>query len=243
MGRAGGKVEPTTIVDAMTNEEVHDERAFIRRGTSVGAVLLSAAVAALAVAGSAAADGASKQEADVVGQGPAGPVVSEEGARLTRTRSRLRAKLAMPTPEPGSYVYPGPNAWHPNGTAPGFPEVYTLWVFVFNYPDLCSAPCDGNDIAVTAPAHGGAFGVDGIIAYTSNLRLAGKVTRDTTPFVGSPLLEPLTAEVHLAVAPHGKVDPSNLQNQLTRPVGSPPIWWLAFFLPGGSDAAGEEDDD
>jgi hypothetical protein len=123
---------------------------------------------------------------------------------------------------------------------PGFPEVFTLWVFVFNYPDLCSTPCNADDLGVTAPARGGAFGVDALIASKSNMRLAGKVRRDTTPFVGSPLLEPLTAEVHLAVAPHRRVDLTNLENQPTWPVGSPPLWWPAFFLPGGSDAEAEE---
>jgi hypothetical protein len=212
----------------------------LRHAAILAAVLQSAAVAALAVAGGAAAHPAPRQEADVVGQGPAGPVVSEEGAQLSRGRNHIRAKLRMPTPEPGSYVYPGPNAWHPNGTTPGFPEVFTLWVFVFNYPDLCPTPCNADDLGVTAPARGGAFGIDGLIASKSNMRLAGKVRRATTPFVGSPLLEPLTAEVHLAVAPHGQVDLTNLENQLTRPVGSPPLWWLAFFLPGGDDAEAEE---
>jgi hypothetical protein len=213
-----------------------------RRAALVTVVVLWAATTALAVAAGAAAHGGSKQEADVVGQGPSGSVVSEDGAKLVRTQDRLRVKLRMPTPAPGSYVYPGPNAFHPNGTTPGYPEVFTLWVFVFNYPDLCSAPCDGNDLGVSAPARGGAFGVDGLIAYKSKVRLAGEVTRHTTPFVGSSLLEPLTAEVHFAVAPHGKVDPANVENQLTKPVGSPPMWWLAFFLPGQDDAAEGDDD-
>jgi hypothetical protein len=200
----------------------------IKTRALLAVVVLSAAAVALTVAGGAAADGASLRRADVVGQGPSGPVVSENGAKLIRTAHHLQVKLRMPTPEPGSYVYPGPNTWHPNGTWPGYPEVFTFWVFVFNYPELCSDPCDGNDVGDT-PAKGGAFGVDALIAYTSQISLAGKIHKDTIPFSGSPLLEPETAAVHFAVAPHGAVDPDNIENQLTRPVGSPPMWWLAIF--------------
>lgn len=48
-------------------------------------------------------------------------------------------------------------------------------------------------------------------------------------FAGIPLQEPRTAEVHLAVAPHGQLDPAVMPNQITMPIGSPPMWWLAIF--------------
>lgn len=37
----------------------------------------------------------------------------------------------MPTPQPGTYVYP-PN---PPGIVPGHPEVFTHWPFAFNLID------------------------------------------------------------------------------------------------------------
>jgi len=43
------------------------------------------------------------------------------------------------------------------------------------------------------------------------------------------LLEPRTAEVHLAVAPHGGLQPNLLPDQITKPVGAPAHWWLAIF--------------
>jgi hypothetical protein len=43
------------------------------------------------------------------------------------------------------------------------------------------------------------------------------------------LLEPRTAEVHVAVAPHGQLEPALLPDQITKPIGSPPFGWIAIF--------------
>jgi len=43
------------------------------------------------------------------------------------------------------------------------------------------------------------------------------------------LTDPQTAEVHLAVAPHGALQPETLPNQITTPIGDPSFWWVAFF--------------
>jgi hypothetical protein len=104
-------------------------------------------------------------------------------------------------------------------------------MFVFNYPALCSAPCDSNDLGVAAPARGGAFSAAGHVVGGPNLSLDGHVSMNTTPFAGSMLLEPRTAEVHLAVAPHGEVRPELLPDQISKPIGSPPFWWVAIFAP------------
>lgn len=199
------------------------------------------AFAALALAGAAAVATAgagviSSQTADVRGQGPGGPVVAEDGATLQRSDSGLSVKLGMPTPEPGTYLYPPAQTKPPApftfpAAVPGHPEAYSLWAFVFNYPELCSIPCDANDIGATAPARGGAFNVAGHVVGGPNLELAGHISLNSTPFGGSMLLEPGTAEVHVAVAPHGKLDPELLPDQITKPIGNPSFWWISIFEP------------
>ena len=62
------------------------------------------------------------------------------------------------------------------------------------------------------------------------LEVALLLEENSTPFSGSMLLEPLAAEVHLAVAPHGKVDPALLPDQITKPIGNPAFWWIATFI-------------
>ena len=172
--------------------------------------------------------GVSTETGDVFGQGMTGPVVSSGGATLKRSENGLSVKLTMPTPEPGTYMYPPGNAFQPEGAIPGHPEAYSLWAFVFNYPDLCSDPCDSNDLGATS-AQGGAFNAGGHVVGGGTLNLSGRVSRNSSPFTGSRLLEPLTAEVHLAVAPHGKLQPRVLPDQIKKPIGSPGFWWLALF--------------
>lgn len=191
-------------------------------------LLAAALAAALAVAASAFAGGVTAQTADVRGQGAAGPIVAEDGAILQRSDNGLSVKLQMPTPEPSSYTYPPGNMFLP-AAVPGSPEAYSLWAFVFNYPALCSTPCDSNDIGTTTPARGGVFNAAGHVVGGSTLSLNGHVATNSTPFAGSTLLEPRTAEVHLAVAPHGALDPALLPDQIAKPIGSPPFWWISVF--------------
>ena len=61
------------------------------------------------------------------------------------------------------------------------------------------------------------------------LTLNGHVSVGTPQFPGSPMLEPRTADVHLAVAPHGKLDAALLPDQITKPIGNPDFWWIANF--------------
>jgi len=191
---------------------------------AVAAVVL-AATAVVAAAGAASVD---KQTEDVMGQGPGGPLVAEEGARLQRSDNGISVKLRMPTPEPGSYAYPPGNAFLP-AAVPGSPEAYTLWVFVFNYPALCTMPCDLDDIGAATPARGGVYNAAGHVVAGSTLSLEGHVSAGSAPFAASPLLEPRTADIHLAVAPHGKLVPELLPDQITKPIGDPSFWWFAIF--------------
>ena len=195
-------------------------------------ILLS--LAALVLAATAGAEGVTTQTASVLGQmDPTRDAVSDGSASIQRSDSGISAKLSMPTPESGTYMYPpAQTAPFPFPAAvPGHPEAFSLWMFVFNYPALCSAPCDGDDLGAATPARGGAFSTAGHVVGGPNLSLDGYVSMNTTPFSGSMLLEPRTAEVHLAVAPHGEVRPELLPDQISKPIGSPPFWWLAIFAP------------
>lgn len=190
------------------------------------AALVLAAFAAPAVAGA----GAERETRDVLNQGGAG-VYAADAAILTRKPNGLSIKVSMPTPESGSYVYA-------DGTVPGAPEVFTGWAFVFNYPDLCTdGVCDGDDLGDTL-AQGGVYNFAGHPAGGSTLTLSGQISVGQPAlapppiFVGAPLQSPATAEVHVAIAPHGQLDPSQMPEQITTPVGSPACgcWWLALFV-------------
>jgi hypothetical protein len=201
--------------------------------TSTTTPLLAAAalaVASLAVVTTTGAAAIDTQTADVRGQGPAGLVVAEGGATLQRSDTGLSVKVTMPTPQPGTYMYPPGNAFLP-AAVPGYPEAYSLWIFVFNYPALCSAPCNADDIGAATPARGAVFNAAGHVEGGGSLTLSGHASTGSAPFAGSPLLEPRTAEVHLAVAPHGALDPALLPDQITKPIGSPDFWWIAIFNP------------
>ncbi|MEH6587767.1 MAG: hypothetical protein V7720_14490 [Halioglobus sp.] len=171
--------------------------------------------------------GATRETVDVGGQGGVGPVVSANGATLMRGSNGITISLGMPTPVPGSYDYP-------LGAVPGHPEVYTGWAFVFNHPDLCSDPCNGDDIGAATDAQGGVYNIAGHVSGGGNLQMVGHVSTGETPFGGAahaPLQNPRGAEVHVAVAPHGWLDPSIMPDQIKTPIGNPAFWWVAFFIP------------
>ena len=186
-------------------------------------------IAALFCCNQLQAEGSMKSTVDVVGQGMAGPVVSADGATLIRTENGITASLSMPTPVSGSYTYPIGNAFQPMVFA-GHPEAFTGWMFVFNNPEACTDPCNGDDLGPT-PARGGAFNFAGHVVGGSTLNLTGHISKRSEPFVGVPIDNPLGAEVHLAVAPHGGLQPDLLPTQITFPIGTSAEWWLAIFLP------------
>ncbi len=181
---------------------------------------------------SAMGQGSAIQKSDVIGQSDAGPIVSPDGAMLVRLRHGLTASLNMPTPPPGSYNYPAPNAFQ-DTVLQGHPEVFTGWIFIFNSPENCTDPCDLDDIGIDNPAKGGAYNFAGHVVGGPNMQLTGHIAVGETPFAPShaPLSNPSGAEVHLAVAPHGTLQPDQLPGQITLPIGGPADWWLAFFKP------------
>jgi len=171
--------------------------------------------------------------ADVFGQGLGGPVIAIDGAQIVRKKNQLLINVRVPTPESGSYSYPPGNPWN-NDAIQGSPEAFSLWAFIFNDPSLCTGGgpgiCTGADARNGTPG-AGAFNVAGHLVAGSVLQLSGNVTFTSTPFGGAPLTDPLTAEVHLAIAPHGALQPETMPNQLQSPIGGPDYWWIAAFPP------------
>ena len=183
-------------------------------------------LAAPALAGAHAPSGKTVEYADVMNQGGLG-VYSADGARLVRQPQGLAASVRMPTPTPGGYTLPA-------GYTPGHPEVFTLWAFVFNYPELCSGPCNGDDLGLDKPARGGAYNLGGHAKGGGGmLNIGGRISTGEAPFRWAPLEAPATAEVHLAVAPHGALDPATLPNEFRIPTGNSACgcWWVSIFLP------------
>lgn len=170
--------------------------------------------------GAVAPLGAGAEHADVMQQGGGG-VYAAGGAMLLRQPDGIRVSVTMPTPQPGTYTYPA-------GRAEGQPEVFTLWVFVFNHPELCSSPCDMDDLGDT-PAKGGVYNGGGHVASGASMTIAGRIGVGEPPFGAWPLESPETAEIHLAVAPHGELNPSTLPVEFHSPAGAPPFWWVAIF--------------
>lgn len=190
-------------------------------------MIATVALAALGISGQAAAE-----TMDVVGQGPGGSVVAADGARLIRGPNGINISLVMPTPQPFSYVYPAPNGFQPE-VFMGHPEVFTGWAFIFNYPDECSdGVCGMDDLGSDKPAKGAAYNYAGHVVGGRTLRLTGRIGLNDVPFPavpGAPLENPFGAEVHIAIAPHGTLQPDMLPGQISTPIGTGAEWWLAIF--------------
>ncbi len=185
-----------------------------------------------------ACDSAAGGEHATLGEPTTEEPYAVDGAVLVRGDDGLRVTAEMPTPEPGSYTYPTGDMtppWaepHPDVVpgSNGEPETFTLWLIIFNYPDLCTESCDADDLGLDTSARGGVFQADGRIAAAATLELSGTVRLGQTASMGSPLENPLGAEIHFAIAPHGRaLDGPDLWRQLNGPVGNPSLWWVAEF--------------
>lgn len=195
-----------------TNERAANvSRRTVLKASTVG-------IGGLVATGTAVADGrgVTRQTAAVSGQGPAGDVVAGGRATIKRSDDGIGAKVRMPTPDPGSYAYPDPDEYD-TVSAPGHPEGFTLWVFVFDDP--------GDDDFT------GAFLGAGHLVGGDTLTLSGHVSTTTDPFVGERLANPRGAAVRLAVAPHGEVDDEIMPEQIKTPGGAQEHWWFASFDP------------
>jgi hypothetical protein len=170
--------------------------------------------------------------ADVMNQGGVG-IYAPDGAHVVRQTNGLRASIRMPTPQPGQYVYPT----NPPGIVPGHPEIFTLWMFAFNHPELCTGGiCDGDDLGDDAAAKGSVYNVAGHVTSGRWLNLSGRIAVGQPALapagvVPTPLTNPSGAEIHLAVTSHGALDPSTLPGEFRSPTGSPACgcWWVSVF--------------
>jgi hypothetical protein len=179
-----------------------------------------AVVAALFVVAAVPAVAGQPARADVANQGGGG-VYATDGASLVRTRSGLSISVTIPTPPSGNYVYPV-------GAVAGNPEVFTAWAFIFNDPDNCTDPCNGDDLASQGAVYNLAGHANG---SGGNLTLAGHIGVGQSSFNFGELTNPLGAEIHVAIAPHGALDSATLPAEFSTPAGSPfcGCWWVAVF--------------
>ena len=182
---------------------------------------------AMAIGGTSPATAGEAETADVHAQGGTS-VVAADGARLIRQPKGLHVSMTMPAPAPGTYIYPA-------GTSPGSPEVFTLWMFVFNNPENCTDPC-GPDDTTNPDVEFGVYNPAGHVNAGSGLTLSGRAgvgePAQAPPGVDPfPLSNPAGAEIHLAVTSHGGLDPATLPNEFRIPTGSPMCgcWWTATF--------------
>lgn len=196
------------------------------------------AVAAIVASIAATASAGTWETEDIFGQGMAGPTVAVDGARINRGASGVTASVTMPTPGPGTYVYPAaPTA----SGVPGHPEAFSLWVFIFFNPEECAVPnlCGPNDLINDLDVIAGAYNAGGHLAAGPKLTMSGRITAKTMSF-GGPNAETIEealalgytiadAEIHVAVAPHGALAPELLPEQIKTPAGNPSHWWLAIF--------------
>ena len=185
--------------------------------------------------------GAISQTEDVAAQPASGHGGAENGATLVRTKKGFTGIVTMPTPLPGMYTYPPHTCPNPAaGFFTGAAETFTLWAFTFDEPSACSDAagnvppvgdpvCDSDDV-FSDPPRGGAFNVGGHVVGGPQLHLAGHITKNIVPAAGAPLTNPQGSEIHLAVAPHGALDPQSMPAQIKTPIGCPPLWWAAIFL-------------
>jgi hypothetical protein len=199
------------------------------------------------------------QQADDVGNAPTlqlSPdleLIRVEDALLTRDPDGLTFEISMDVPTPATYVYP-------DEVPPGrraSPELFTMWSFIFNFPEACTSGsgdelCGPDDF--TDAARGGVYGLAGHVTaidvsggpFELDRDAGGRMTfhrrievgdpeRPNPEEVTYPLENPLGAEVHVAIAPHGQMDPATVVTELFNPAGNPDCgcWWGAAFLPPG----------
>ncbi len=149
-------------------------------------------------------------------------VYENNGAILRRNPNSISAMVSIDTPEPGTYCYAdGDTAVAEAGP----PEGFTLWLFTFDEEQGGFDPDDPDEGPFP---WSGAFFIAGHIVGGPNLNLSGQISRQTEPFGGFPLENP-NVEVHLAVAPHGALDPAIMPEQIQTPAGTPGHWWVSFF--------------
>jgi hypothetical protein len=138
-------------------------------------------------------------------------VANEGTATLKRSDSGVKMKISTPV---GGEMWDLPFNPPPALSVDEFWEVgdaTTNWFVVFNNPAGCTAPCGEDDVVAGIP-FGGPAGVSvhfaaGHVAGSSTWRAAGSLREgDTSRMVfGAPLIDAMTAEVHIIVKSHGQM--------------------------------------
>ncbi|MGH8945444.1 MAG: hypothetical protein ACRDVL_04785 [Acidimicrobiia bacterium] len=193
---------------------------------------LIAATALVTTLFATAAAAGSRETADLFGQGMGGPVVGV--ASIRRGASSVTASVSMPTPV--NYAVP------PGATSSGelgSPAAFSLWVFIFFNPEECAAAICGPADLANPDVVGAGYNAGGHLVSGPHLTISGIANPQSQPF-GPGTLETIgqaldlgyniaDAEIHVAVAPHGKLDPSLLPAQIGTPAGTPAFWWIALY--------------
>jgi len=172
-----------------------------------------------------------------------------ENTTIMRSDQKVHLHLDLLTPEAGDYTYPE----NVGATQQQQPEVFTGWAFVFNYPELCETPyeCGANDFNDTVKAGvynfggmtnslsqegGGAMTLngmtDGFVRIVGDILVGQEQRPDLPPEATTFALEnPMGAEIHAAIAPHGQFDSTTIAAELYNPTGNPACgcWWVAVF--------------
>lgn len=182
---------------------------------------------------------AKAETSNVAGQGSVG-VWAKNGVTLIRSEDGVEVSMEMPRPMPGTYDYPE-GGLQANGSihppvSEGEDEVFTLWFFNFNYPELCKDPYACRIVDINGDedwepiAEGGIYQLDGVIASGNVIKMSGEVLVGAPALTGADLTNPLCSHVHIGMAPHGvALEGDDLVTQLNSGVGSPDWWWAAEF--------------
>ncbi len=166
--------------------------------------VLTVAILAAALAVPASAAPAIHQTVDV--NEFSGALVAADGASLVRTDSGVNMRASTTVGGELFDLFAGPLGvdWEVG-------DATTNWFVVFNNPDACSAPgCGEDDVqdAATGANNDPGVGVHfatGHVAGSSRWRSAASLREGDLSGVlfGSPLLDAMTAEVHIVVRSHG----------------------------------------
>lgn len=208
---------------------------------SRSAWIVAAVVVIVVVAVALAIQFASSAEAetgDVKGQGGRG-VWAIDGVTLVRFDDGVEVSMQVPRPQPGTYEYPPaetPSGGYHPPVSQGEEEVFTMWLFNFNHPELCKDPyvCRDVDISgengVAPAAEGGVYRVDGVVVSGEFVTMKGTVLVGSPAAVGADMTNPLCSHVHVAMAPHGQaLEGDDLLDQLNTSIGGTDWWWAALF--------------
>lgn len=220
----------------------------MRKPRTAASLLLAGSLALIATGAAAEGMGTPADFAENFPAPDAG-LLHVDNTSITRSEDGVHLHLDLTTPEAGSYTYPeniGPEAQ-------AQPEVFTGWAFVFNYPEHCQTPYDCGAADFEGAAKGGVYNFGGVSNQLSQdgggdivlngatdgfVRIKGDIMAgqpqrsdlppETTTFA---LENPMGAEIHAAIAPHGQFDAATIADELYNPTGNPACgcWWVAVF--------------